>query len=151
MNQNIWGPHMWFSLHTITFDYPINPSEFSKENMNKFLIALQHVIPCSVCQKNYKRHLREKPPNKYLNNRSEFVYWMIDLHNIVNAETGKKIVDYDTVLNRYEKIYQKKIELNNINKYQKQSYWNNREKIILYYFFFTIIILIIIFIFKFMK
>ena len=151
MNQNIWGPHMWFSLHTITFDYPINPSESDKENMNNFLITMQYVIPCSVCQKNYKRHLCEKPPNKYLNNRSEFVYWMIDLHNIVNAETGKKIVNYDTVLNRYEKIYQKKIELNNIRKYQQQPYWNNREKIILYYFFFTIIILIIIFIFKFIK
>jgi hypothetical protein len=27
MNQNIWGPHLWFSLHTISFNYPLKPSD----------------------------------------------------------------------------------------------------------------------------
>ena len=26
MNQNIWGPHFWFMLHSISFNYPLYPT-----------------------------------------------------------------------------------------------------------------------------
>jgi hypothetical protein len=102
---------MWFSLHTITFNYPLNPSESDKANYKIFFDNFKHVIPCSVCKKNYIRHLKEHPIDNYLSCRKKLVYWLIDLHNLVNVETGKKIVDYNVVLNKYEKIYKKKIDL----------------------------------------
>ena len=109
MNQNIWGPSMWFSLHTITFSYPIQPSELEKANYKIFFENFKNVIPCSVCKKNYIRHLKEHPIDNYLSTRKKIVYWLIDLHNMVNVETGKKIIDYDIVIKKYEKIYKKKI------------------------------------------
>lgn len=111
MNQNVWGPHLWFSLHSISFTYPLKPKESDKENYEGFFTELQHVIPCSVCKKNYIRHLKEFPVSEHLNNRKDIVYWVIDLHNMVNSETGKRVLTYDEALKRYEDVYKKKILL----------------------------------------
>ncbi len=115
MNQNIWGPNLWFSLHTMSFVYPLKPSENDKNNYKLFFSSLQYTIPCSVCRKNYIRHLKEYPIDKHLESRKELVYWLIDLHNIVNGETGKKNLSYDTVINKYEKVYGKKLILEGTN------------------------------------
>lgn len=113
MNQNIWGPHLWFSLHTISFMYPNNPKIEDKNNYKNFFTSLQHVIPCSVCKKNYIRHLIEHPIDNNLENRTKLVHWVIDIHNMVNAETGKKILSYDLVMKKYSDAYNKIIKLEN--------------------------------------
>jgi hypothetical protein len=115
MNQNIWGPHLWFSLHTISFNYPLNPTQEERNNFKNFFLNLQEVIPCSICKKNYIRHLKEHPIDNFLNNKKSLVYWVIDMHNMVNGEIGKKILPYDLVIKKYEEVYKKKIELNNNN------------------------------------
>jgi hypothetical protein len=111
MNQNIWGPHLWFSLHTISFTYPLKPKDEDKKNYNEFFTQLQHVIPCSICKKNYKRHLQEFPVNNHLDSRKDIVYWVIDLHNMVNSETGKRVISYEDAIKRYEDAYKKDIIL----------------------------------------
>jgi len=111
MNQNIWGPNLWFSLHTMTFVYPLKPKNKDKINYKTFFEYLQYTIPCSVCRKNYVRHLKESPIEKHLESRKDLVFWLIDIHNMVNGETGKKILSYDVVIKKYEKVYGKKIIL----------------------------------------
>lgn len=111
MNQNIWGPNLWFSLHTMSFTYPLKPSEQDKKNYKTFFESLQFTIPCSVCRKNYIRHLKESPIDPNLESRKLLVHWLIDIHNMVNGETGKKILSYDTVIRKYEKVYGKKLVL----------------------------------------
>jgi hypothetical protein len=143
MNQNIWGSHMWFSLHTITFNYPLKPTKEDITNYKNFIISLKYVIPCSACKKNYTRHLNELPIDKALLNRKNFVYWMIDMHNAVNGEIGKKIWSYDEVIKKYEQVYNKKIELNSDNKSSNESFnvssnvssierFSNSEETVLY-------------------
>ncbi len=111
MNQNIWGPHLWFSLHTMTFVYPLKPKHEDKKHYQTFFESLQYTIPCSVCRKNYIRHLKELPIEKHLESRKDLVFWLIDIHNMVNGETGKKILSYEVVIKKYEKVYGKKIIL----------------------------------------
>lgn len=111
MNQNIWGPHAWFTLHTISFTYPIEPKPIERNQYKAFFQSFQHVIPCSVCKKNYERHLKEYPIEEHLGSRKDLVYWVINLHNMVNSETGKKVVSYETAIRKYEDAYKKKIPL----------------------------------------
>jgi hypothetical protein len=148
MNQNIWGPHLWFSLHTISFNYPLKPTIEDKNNYKNFFLNLQEVIPCSVCKKNYKRHLNEHPLEDYLDNRKSLVYWVIDMHNMVNAEIGKKILSYDIVIKKYEDVYQKKISLNNneiiIKDNKKESKLNINYVKLVYSIFALFMILLII-------
>lgn len=120
-NQRIWGPHLWFFLHTVSFTYPINPTQADKENTKQFFLALRHVIPCSVCKKNYKRHLKESDIDNYLINRKSLVHWVIDLHNLVNTETGKSAISYNKAIKIYEKIYRKNIILTSIDESSQSS------------------------------
>lgn len=111
MNQNIWGPNLWFSLHTMTFTYPLKPKEEDKKNTKIFFHSLQYTIPCSLCRKNYIRHLKESPIDEHLESRKKLVFWLIDIHNMVNGETGKKQLSYEVVIRKYEKVYGKKLIL----------------------------------------
>jgi hypothetical protein len=146
MNQNIWGPHLWFSLHTITFNYPLKPTQDDKDNYRNFFNSMKNVIPCSVCKKNYIRHLNEIPIDQHLHSRKSLVYWVIDLHNMVNGETGKKILSYDNVMKKYEDAYGKKIvldgEIDNVSEEKKDFDSLLFYKNIMYYLFIFFLILL---------
>jgi len=114
MNQNIWGPELWFVLHTITLNYPVKPTEEDKRNIENFFLSLKPILPCMYCRKNYDRHLKENPIK--LNNRKDLVYWLIDIHNEVNAQEGKRQYSYAEVIQIYEKKLNKKISLTEENK-----------------------------------
>ena len=36
MDPTIWGPHMWYVLHIITFAYPKEPTEYDKQRYSDF-------------------------------------------------------------------------------------------------------------------
>ena len=154
MNQNIWGPHLWFSLHTISLNYPLKPTQIDKDNYKNFFMNLQEVIPCSVCKKNYIRHLNEHPIKDFLDTRKSIVYWVIDMHNMVNSEIGKKVLSYDVVIKKYEDVYKKKIvldsdETNIIEKPIKHDV--NYEKLVYGLFIIFITLLIINLLYMFFK
>ena len=55
----IWGPPMWHTLHTISFNYPVKPS---KEQKEKLLSILFNTSTCSTSVdtvKNYKENLKK--------------------------------------------------------------------------------------------
>jgi len=112
MNQNIWGPHFWVTLHTLTFNYPLEPTTKDKNNHYTFFTILKDILPCSVCRKNFSRKLKEDPLKQHLNSRRDIVEWMVDCHNKVNAETGKRYYSLEEVIKLYSEKYSMKIELN---------------------------------------
>ena len=120
MNQKIWGPHLWFILHSISFNYPLNPTFIDKLNYSSFINSLKYVLPCGICRDNYIINLKKYPPD--FSSRKNFVYWLIHLHNIINNKLGKKLVSRDTVIKFYEKKYNKKIIL------EDNSIKNNKKK-----------------------
>lgn len=109
MNQNVWGPHAWFFLHTISFNYPLNPSAEDKLRYKSFFYDLQHILPCKYCRNNYRKKLKETPIR--LDSRKDLVEWLIDIHNEVNAQNGKKPLTYEQVKINFEKHYQKPIRI----------------------------------------
>lgn len=111
MDQSIWGPSMWFILHSVGFSYPINPTEEDKQEVYNFFKSLGHVLPCSVCRKHFKRNFEEIPIK--LNNREDLSTWLVDVHNEINGRTGKKTMTLEQVKKLYEQQYQMKIPLNN--------------------------------------
>ena len=161
MNQNIWGPHLWFSLHTISIVYPLKPTDNDKKDYMNFFINLKEVIPCSVCKKNYIRHLSEHPVDNFLDSRKSLVYWVIDMHNMVNAEIGKKILSYENVIKKYETVYKKKIILDNndieiinnklILQNDNNNIYLNYRRIIYLLFLIFLILLIINFFYSLIK
>ena len=109
MNQNVFGKHVWFLLHTMTLAYPTNPNKIDMENHKAFLENLGKVMFCDICKIHYNRNLQENPPK--LNSRKEFFEWMVDLHNEVNGRTGKRSYTYDEVKKLYQEHYQKEFTI----------------------------------------
>ncbi len=110
MDSNKWGTNLWFFLHSVSMNYPPNPTEQDKLHMRNFIYSISYILPCSECRENFRTHLITIPIR--LESKKDFVYWVIDIHNQVNIQLGKRVVNHNEVIQAYEKIYGKKIDLN---------------------------------------
>jgi len=102
MNPKFWGPHAWIFLHSITFNYPKEPTENDKKIYVSFFKDLGNIIPCEKCAYHYRRHLEEYPIEEALETRETMVQWLISIHNEVNKELGKPLYTYDQVIEEYK-------------------------------------------------
>jgi len=96
ITPDVWGPHLWKSLHFIALAYPMSPTEEEKLNYEKFFTSIQTILPCSLCANNYAKHLLELPlTDEVMKNKETLLKWTIDMHNKVNEETGKPTYTFD--------------------------------------------------------
>jgi hypothetical protein len=99
LGPNIWGPHLWQALHMISIGYPNEPNNEQKKHYKTFFENFHQVIPCAICSNNYKKNLLELPiTNDTLKNRNNLATWLINIHNIVNKELGKNVIEHDDAL-----------------------------------------------------
>lgn len=109
MEPKIWGPHAWVFLHSITLTYPINPTNKQKSDYRTFFLTLQHVLPCYKCRVNYVNHLKKFPiTESVLKTRQTLVNWLIDVHNEINIEKGKKKVSHIEALTMVNSSYKQR-------------------------------------------
>ena len=113
-NNNIWGPPAWTFLHTVTFNYPENPTEDDKKNFYDFFMNLQYVLPCEKCKAHYKQNLKKYDLKNNLGSRQDLVKWLIDLHNDINKDNGKPVWSYSEVYNKYQSMYKPSNTVNKI-------------------------------------
>ena len=112
MDPTIWGPPAWFFLHTITLNYPNNPTKKDKINYKKFFYSLYHVIPCSFCKNNYSVHIKNIPIDNFLDSRTQLIKWLVYIHNATNQHLKKDIFTIKQFTNKYKNIYTKKNYIN---------------------------------------
>jgi FAD-linked sulfhydryl oxidase len=105
MDPHIWGPGAWLFLHTITLNYPNDPTERDKENTRELFHNIGKNLPCFYCRDNYIRHLKEYPIQ--LDSKTELVNWLIDIHNDVNREIGKPILSRNEAIEKILCLYRK--------------------------------------------
>lgn len=104
MLTTVWGPSLWHTLHTISFNYPVKPTKKHKKDYKKFIMNMKNILPCGHCRKNFPKNLKKVPINsKTLKNRENFSRWMYELHEEVNRMLHKKSgLTYEEVRDRYE-------------------------------------------------
>jgi len=104
MVTSIWGPPLWHYLHTMSFNYPVNPSNEDKKNYMDFIRNLANVLPCKFCRMNLKTNLKQLPLTKFdMTSRETFSKYVYNLHELVNKMLKKKSnLTYCDVRERYE-------------------------------------------------
>lgn len=104
MLTTVWGPSLWHTLHTISFNYPVKPTLQDKKNYKRFIMNLRYILPCKYCRMNFKKNLKELPlTEKALKSRHNFSRWMFKMHELINKMLGKKSgLKYCDVRERYE-------------------------------------------------
>jgi hypothetical protein len=138
MLTTVWGPSMWHFLHTMSFNYPANPTKEEKAHYRNFVISLQHILPCKYCRMNLTRNFKQMPLNmSNMASRETFSRYIYELHELVNKMLNKKSnLKYCDVRERYEhfrsrctdekpKLFELK-ELEKIRKTNKTR--KNKEK-----------------------
>lgn len=101
---SVWGPPMWHFLHTMSFNYPVNPSEKDKHHYKQFILSLRNILPCKYCRINLTNNLKANPiTDKDMKDRDSFSRYVYNLHEIVNKFLGKSSgLTYEEVRDRYE-------------------------------------------------
>lgn len=104
MLTHIWGPAQWHFMHTMSFNYPVNPTNKQRKEYKQYILSLQNILPCKHCRINLKKNLKTLPlTQKDLENRSTFSRWVYELHEHVNKMLGKQSgLSYADVRDRYE-------------------------------------------------
>ena len=120
MDPNKWGPHLWFFLHTISFNYPVTPTFKNKVDYNDFYNSLKNMIPCELCKTHYMQHLEVSPPD--LSGRNALVKWTIDLHNKVNTQLDKPVYSYSKAIKLYKKYYKGLSENKELNAHDYSTH-----------------------------
>lgn len=104
MVTTIWGPAMWHFLHTMSFNYPVEPTPFQKHMYMKFVKSLVHVLPCGKCRKNLRTNFQKKPLRmEDMKSRETFSKYIFELHEVVNNMLEKPSgLSYEQVRDTYE-------------------------------------------------
>jgi hypothetical protein len=128
----VWGPAQWHMLHTISFNYPVNPTEEQKKEYRDYVLSLQNVLPCGACRQNLKTNLRHLPLKMSdMKSRDTFSRYIYNLHELVNKMLKKKSnLTYCDVRERYEHFRARCVDENpKVFKYSEiKTRKNKKEK-----------------------
>ena len=104
----IWGPHYWFFLHTVSESYPIHPTSVTKKKYYDLIINFPLFIPNQEIGNKFSQMLDKYPVSPYLDSRDSFVRWVHFIHNRMNTKLGKEQMSMELALEKYRNLYKPK-------------------------------------------
>lgn len=87
----VFGPPLWFALHTTAAHYPENPSPAVQAKMKGLILGLPLMVPCAECFEHCTSYI-EKAKDKLdeiVSNRQHLFKFFVDFHNAVNRRKHK--------------------------------------------------------------
>jgi hypothetical protein len=89
--SKLWGPLGWMTLHSVSFIYPVNPSEAEKRIAKRFIDLFEDTISCPSCKGHFRNlkilYISMFPD--YLDSRKNFALFIFRAHNTVNKRLDK--------------------------------------------------------------
>lgn len=107
-DPNVWGPHYWFFLHTVSETYPESPNEVTKRKYYDLIHNMPLFIPIAEMGNRFSSFLDKYPVTPYLDNRDSFIRWVVFIHNKFNQVTGKEEMSLPMALDKYKAEYKPK-------------------------------------------
>jgi len=104
MLTTVWGPSQWHFLHTMSFNYPVEPTKEDKKNYLNYIYSLRYVLPCGKCRANLHKNLKKLPLRMSdMKSRETFSRYVYNLHELINKMLDKKQgPSYEKVRDTYE-------------------------------------------------
>lgn len=104
----IWGPHYWFFLHTVSESYPVHPTSVTKKKYYDLILNFPLFIPNQEIGNKFSQMLDKYPVSPYLDSRDSFVRWVHFIHNRMNTKLGKEQMSMEVALEKYRNLYKPK-------------------------------------------
>ena len=90
MLTTVWGPSLWHFLHTMSFNYPIDPTNEQKKQYMNFILSLKNILPCKYCRINLKKNFKAIPLKmSSMKDRESFSKYVYHLHEHIYKMLGK--------------------------------------------------------------
>ena len=128
IRKELWGPHLWYSIHFIALGFPNDASSIDKKNYKNFYISLPNVIPCEECSKHLINSLNQFPIDNFLLNKDKLFEWTVIIHNEVNKRKY-----YNFFMNLKDVLPCKKCQAHykeNIQKYDLSNNLDSRQDLV---------------------
>ena len=124
LDSKVWGPHYWFVLQTIGYNYPLKTNETIKKKYYDFIQNIPLLIPNKELGNEFCKLLDKYPITPYLDKRESFLKWIYFIQNIVNEKLGLEQHTIAESIENYYKNYEKLEHKINTNReiIQKYSY-----------------------------
>jgi len=142
MLANIWGPSLWTYLHLLSISYPDKPKDNDKEEFKNLIKYIGLTLPCDICKNHYFSFMTEKKVENGLKNKQNFMELFWQLHNNVNKLNDKELIDFNSFLEKYDKII--KYDENkhfNIFKYKKEAKYFKQLSLVLGIMLISVVVL----------
>ena len=55
MLTSVWGPSLWHSIHTISFNYPVKPTKKEQRDYYKFIMSLEKFYLVDIVEKIFQK------------------------------------------------------------------------------------------------
>ena len=120
-DPEVWGPHYWFFLHTVSMIYPKYPNDGTKKKFYEFIQNFHLFIPVEKHATYFSDLIAKYPVAPYLDNRDSFVRWVHFIHNKVNELMEKPKMSYSDFYISYYNAYKPRTQ--KISEYVK---WRER-------------------------
>jgi hypothetical protein len=103
-----WGAAAWHILHRLSF-------KFDKlEEARLFFNAIQKMLPCDACRKNFQKHIEHLP---FPTSKSQIPVWVYHMHQAVNRRLKKDIRQEPT----FAEVREYSVSLGNSMAWQKEN------------------------------
>jgi hypothetical protein len=108
LDPNIWGPHYWFFLHTISMTYPVRPNSVTKKKYYELIMNMPTFIPIEKMSGEFSKLLDLYPITPYLDTRESFIRWIWFIHNKINSKLDKPQITLNDFYVKYYEAYKPK-------------------------------------------
>ena len=140
LDSQVWGPHMWFFLHTTAMTYPVRPNAITKKKYYEFIQNLPLFIPIEHMSSQFTKLLDEYPIQPYLDTKESFIRWVWFIHNKINEKLEKPKITLNEFYQKYYEEYKPK-------NVKLSEYYKIRSKVI-YFAIILAIVSVIVYLYK---
>jgi hypothetical protein len=89
----IFGPVVWWSVHTMAATYPESASPERTDSCAQFVRGLPGMLPCSACGAHLSEELRSVDVESACGGGRALSLMWCDVHNRVNRRLGKPLMN----------------------------------------------------------
>jgi len=108
MDPTIWGPHYWFFLHNVAFNYPNHPTTIQKKIHYRLIHNFYEFIPNKTIGSLFLKLIDKYPVTPYLDSQKDLIKWMHFIHNKVNLRLDKPTITLSEHYQQFHALYEPK-------------------------------------------
>lgn len=104
--KDVWSFYKWRDMYSVAVTYPDNPSEEDMDQVEAYMRAQAHLMPCLKCAPHFSKHVNSsiKEARK---SRKNLLLWLFSVHNDVNSRTGKPVYSTEDSIKSVSKFMTK--------------------------------------------